>query len=126
MKIHDNPNFQPDMEFFLELYDPATKKRLYGDDTLCKVTILDEDFPGKLGFEVTDISASRFHDKVEVKVVRTEGTDGSISCWIRTKAFMDDEDSPLNAIKFEDYLPKNEQIEFHTGESEKNCAHLFG
>lgn len=29
--------------------------RLPGDDTRCKVTILDEDFPGTIQFEDTDI-----------------------------------------------------------------------
>ena len=29
--------------------------KLPGDDTRCKVTILDEDFPGCLGFENTDL-----------------------------------------------------------------------
>ena len=33
--------------------------RLPGDDTRCKVTILDEDFPGCLGFECTDITVKK-------------------------------------------------------------------
>lgn len=57
--IHDNQDWQPDMDFYIELYDTKTTQRLFGDDTECKVTILDEDFPGKLGFEMTEISASR-------------------------------------------------------------------
>lgn len=43
----------------MELYDTKTNQKLFGDDTECKVTILDEDFPGKLGFELTEITASR-------------------------------------------------------------------
>lgn len=53
--IIDNEDCQPDLDFYVELYDPATGERLDGDDTECKVTILDEDFPGKLGFSVTDV-----------------------------------------------------------------------
>jgi len=34
--------------------------RFSGDDTITKITILDEDFPGTLGFENTDIIASKF------------------------------------------------------------------
>ena len=48
--INDDEEWNPDLDFFVELYDAETKERLSGDDTKCKVTILDEDFPGTLGF----------------------------------------------------------------------------
>jgi len=80
---------------------------------------LDEDFPGKLGFELTDITASRNQDKVDIIVKRFEGTDGKISCMVRTEPLVPDKSSTLNAIEFEDYLPKHEKIEFNSGESEK-------
>lgn len=57
--IHDNQDWQPDLDFYVELYDTKTHQTLHGDDTVCKVTILDEDFPGKLGFELTEITAQR-------------------------------------------------------------------
>jgi hypothetical protein len=47
------------MVFNVELYDPQTQKRFVGDDTLTKVTILDEDFPGILSFEETNMSVSK-------------------------------------------------------------------
>jgi len=54
LKIHipvvDDEEWQPDCDFFVELFDPNNSTRLPGDDTRCKVTILDEDFPGQLGF----------------------------------------------------------------------------
>ena len=58
IKIIDNDDWQPDMDFHVEIYDLKTNQRMYGDDTDCKITILDEDFPGKLGFEMTEIQAS--------------------------------------------------------------------
>jgi hypothetical protein len=41
------------LEFFVELYDPLKTEqgvddRCPGDDARCKVTILDEDFPGTI------------------------------------------------------------------------------
>jgi solute carrier family 8 (sodium/calcium exchanger) len=53
--IVDDEEWEPDLDFFVELYDPNKDPkdgadRLAGDDTICKVTILDEDFPGTLGF----------------------------------------------------------------------------
>jgi hypothetical protein len=45
------------LDFHVELYDPSSPdgkmSRLYGDDTITKITILDEDFPGTLKFEET-------------------------------------------------------------------------
>ena len=64
VKIRDNTEWGPDMEFHMELFDPSTKERLMGDDTFTRVTILDEDFPGKLGFEYTEMEAARTQDKV--------------------------------------------------------------
>ena len=58
---------------------------MHGDDTECKVTILDEDFPGKLGFDQTEITASRNQDKIDIVIKRIDGTDGIISCLLRTE-----------------------------------------
>lgn len=119
IRIHDNQEWQPDMDFYIELYDTKSSQKLYGDDTECRITILDEDFPGKLGFEVTELTAARNQDKVDIIIKRFEGTDGKISCMVRTEGLIPDKTNPQNAIEFEDYLPKHEKIEFNAGESEK-------
>jgi len=62
--------------------------RLYGDDTQTKITILDEDFPGTLGFGETEVTCIKSQDKVDIVVKRAEGTDGKISCMIRTEALI--------------------------------------
>lgn len=49
------------------------------------VTILDDDFPGSLGFAETDIRISKKAEKVNVTIVRLEGADGTISCMIKTE-----------------------------------------
>lgn len=51
--IVDDEEWNPDLNFWVELYDPLKTEqgyddRLPGDDTKCKVTILDEDFPGMI------------------------------------------------------------------------------
>jgi len=59
--------------------------KFYGDDTITKVTILDEDFPGTLRFDETAITVpSGRVDYVELKVQRLQGSDGKISCIVRT------------------------------------------
>ena len=57
IRIHDNKDWHPDLEFYVELYDftGSMAPKFYGDDTRCKVTILDDDFPGSLCFEETQI-----------------------------------------------------------------------
>lgn len=55
IKIHDDEEWQPDLEFYIEIYDTQTGEKLSGDDTECKVSILDEDFPGKLAFQDTEL-----------------------------------------------------------------------
>jgi len=49
------------------------------------VTILDEDFPGQIGFETTDVRVSHKQEKVEIKIVRNQGADGNISCMYETE-----------------------------------------
>lgn len=59
INIVDNNEWEPDMDFWVELYDLDTLKRLSGDDTKTVITILDEDFPGTIGFEMTGIRVDK-------------------------------------------------------------------
>jgi len=47
--------------------------RFEGDDTITKVTILDEDFPGCLGFANTDITVKKTDKKVDIVITRFDG-----------------------------------------------------
>lgn len=85
IEIIDDDEWNPDLDFYIELYDITSSERLEGDDTKCKVTILDEDFPGNLGFEESEIKVHKSMDKVDIVVTRTEGCDGKISCMIKTE-----------------------------------------
>eukprot|EP00351_Strombidinopsis_sp_SopsisLIS2011_P003746 CAMPEP_0116877698 /NCGR_PEP_ID=MMETSP0463-20121206/9445_1 /TAXON_ID=181622 /ORGANISM="Strombidinopsis sp, Strain SopsisLIS2011" /LENGTH=182 /DNA_ID=CAMNT_0004525173 /DNA_START=1072 /DNA_END=1620 /DNA_ORIENTATION=- len=55
----DSHDWEPDEDFFVDLCDEQTKKRLDGDNTCCKVTILDDDNPGQLVFEKREIEVKR-------------------------------------------------------------------
>lgn len=63
--------------------------------------------------------ASRNAERVDIIINRFEGTDGKVSCMIKTEPMIPDSANPLNAVEFEDYLPRHEKIEFAAGESEK-------
>lgn len=88
--IVDNNEWEPDMDFFVELYDIDKEDgpRLTGDDTRTTVTILDEDFPGTLGFQNTDMRVQKDQERVDITLVRTNGSDGIISCMIRTMPYI--------------------------------------
>jgi len=115
----DDDEWEPDLDFYVELYDPSTQKneRFSGDDTRCKVTILDEDFPGVLGFKDTDIRVSKNQENADITIIRSEGADGKISCMIRTEALHNNLNT--GAVEFEDYLPKHEKVTFGHGENQK-------
>lgn len=48
IEVVDDDGWEPDEDFFVELYDVKTSKRLEGDNTRTKITILDDDKPGVL------------------------------------------------------------------------------
>ena len=49
--IVDDDGWEPDEDFYVELYSKESGDRLNGDDTITRVTILDDDKPGMLVFE---------------------------------------------------------------------------
>lgn len=88
--IVDDEEWNPDLEFWVELFDPIKQEqglddRLPGDDTRCKVTILDEDFPGTIQFGETDVRVRKGATEVEIDIARVDGNDGTISCMISTE-----------------------------------------
>jgi solute carrier family 8 (sodium/calcium exchanger) len=48
--VIDDDQWEPNRQFWLEIYDPKTKERMQGHDSKCKVTIIDDDEPGDLTF----------------------------------------------------------------------------
>lgn len=46
VKINDDDNWEPDEDFFCQLYDADTNSELVGADTKTRVTIIDDDKPG--------------------------------------------------------------------------------
>jgi solute carrier family 8 (sodium/calcium exchanger) len=51
---------------------------------------------------------------VSVEIKRFDGSDGEISCYIKTEPLTDHATSS-NAVEFDDYLPKHEQVVFSHG-----------
>jgi hypothetical protein len=55
---------------------------------------------------------------INIKVVRTEGADGTISCMLKTEP-LSETSSPNNAEEFEDYVPLHSKVTFKHSETEK-------
>jgi hypothetical protein len=74
--IHDDKLVEPDKDFRIILCEKGTKDRMKGDDTRCKVTIIDNDNAGHVGFtEVMKVVRPR--DQIcLLHLKRDEGTDG--------------------------------------------------
>lgn len=113
--IIDNNEWQPDIDFTVELYDLEAdgNPKLHGDDTSSKITIIDEDFPGKLTFTEDEIPVRDNAEFVEITINRIEGSDGKISCKVKT---LEIENEAKESQHFE---PLDIDVEFEAGETIK-------
>ena len=85
------------------------------------MTILDEDFPGTLGFESTDVTVQKGMKEIVVVVKREKGSDGTISCMIKTDAIAERK-TANSAVEFDDYCPMMNKITFPHSETEVRVA----
>lgn len=85
VKIIDDDGWEPDEDFFVELYEPTTGTRMIGEDTRTRVTILDDDKPGMLVFEEKKAIRHPANERqCYITVNRVQGTDGKISVKYKT------------------------------------------
>jgi len=78
--INDDDNWEPDEDFFVQLYDPNSNEELVGQDTKTRVTIIDDDKPGQICFENTKgIKVAPTEETCEIKVIRKNGSDGRVT-----------------------------------------------
>lgn len=86
---------------------------------------MDEDNPGKLAFQQTELLGTRKHLKVDVLINRYDGTDGDVSCQVRTEPLITGKGykgNSQNAIEHIDYIPINTRVHFAPGESQKTIS----
>lgn len=110
--IKNDEGWEPDEDFFVELYDPETKEIYTGDNASTKITILDDDKPGVLQFRNTSIKVRRSEKKVQVYIDRTNGSDGIATCQIKNEEI----GTCVNPAKeFQDFLPFVKTLSFEPG-----------
>ena len=105
IEIKDDTTWEPDEEFSIHLLDEVTQKRLDGEDTTCQVMIIDEDKPGNIGFPETQIDVRRKDQIAFIKIHRINGSDGQISCLVKTLAEKDSVPGKEAAIENKDFTP---------------------
>lgn len=66
----DDEEFEPDEEFYCELYDQKTGFSLKGKDAKCTILIVDDDKPGTICFEITAMKILSSENWVTVSVIR--------------------------------------------------------
>lgn len=114
--IKDDEDWEPDEDFYLEIYNPETGKILDGEDIRCTVTIIDDDKPGMLVFETRNLKVIASEGKAVVKVLRQHGSDGRISCHYTT---MELDDTEHTAVAGKDFEACSGVLEFEGGETTK-------
>jgi len=118
VEIIDDNEWEPDEDFLIELYDVNTSHKLKGKDTQTRVTIIDDDEPGKLGFQQAKMTCQSKNKILKAKVVRKHGCDGIVK--VKYKVKEAEGKSGEKAKEYEHFLPKTETLIFEHGEIEKD------
>jgi len=118
VKIIDDDKWEPDEDFYIELYDPKTGKRLQGNDTMTTVTIIDDARPGVLSFESQTVKVHHEQPYARLRVFRKNGSDGIVTVNYCTAQYK--QKGAICAKPNIDFIPvKQGELTFTNGESER-------
>ena len=109
--VLSNPRFLNSLDVDIQKIDDAMVAKL-GELAICIVTIIDDDDPGALSFAEQVFTVSERASSISLKVVRTSGAKGEISCKYHT--------SNGSAMSGEDYMETTGKIVFENGQSVGN------
>jgi solute carrier family 8 (sodium/calcium exchanger) len=117
VKIRDDDNWEPDEDFYVQLYDPNTMQELQGQDCRTRVTIIDDDKPGQICFEETKAIKAIASDGVaEVVIIRKNGSDGLVTVDYTTVQL---DKSAHTATPDIDYKEVSGTLQFQQGETKQ-------
>mmetsp|Transcript_36487 Transcript_36487/g.56007 ORF Transcript_36487/g.56007 Transcript_36487/m.56007 type:complete len:222 (+) Transcript_36487:1124-1789(+) len=79
VKINDDDDWEPDEDFYVQLYDADTRQELEGQDTKTRVTIIDDDKPGQICFQESRATKAIASEGVaDISIIRKNGSDGVV------------------------------------------------
>jgi len=120
IKIVDDDNWEPDEDFYVELYDIDSRAKLDGEDCKTRVTIIDDDRPGILAFENKGNTKHPANETTcNIKVIRLHDNDGEINVKYRT---IEISKSTRTATPGKDYEHVEGILNFIHRESEKEIV----
>ena len=118
--INDDDNWEPDEDFFVQLMDATTGADLPGVDSRTRVTIIDDDKPGQIGFEEQKaIKALATEAACEVIILRKNGSDGKVTVDYETVQLDQSEHTASPNI---DYISTKGTLLFEQGETTKTIT----
>ena len=116
VKIYDDDNWEPDEDFLIQLVDTETGERLPGIDTETRVTIIDDDKPGQIAFEETNIiKALATQEYCKINIIRKNGSDGEVQVEYQTEQVQGEG----MAVAGQDYVSEKGSLLFGHGETIK-------
>jgi len=101
IKIIDDHGWEPDEDFYVELYDPNTGLKLQGRDTEVRITILDDDKPGQLAFANPNVRHAATHSECAINIKRIHDADGEVTVKYKTIEIDQGERTARAGIDFE-------------------------
>lgn len=118
VQINDDENWEPDEDFFVQLYDVNGRDDLIGQDTRTRVTIIDDDKPGQISFAETKgikVLAGPEDHTCEILLLRKNGSDGKVTVDYKT---LDLDKSDHTATAGVDYTHVEGTVEFEQNQTE--------
>lgn len=118
IKIFDDDNWEPDEDFFVQLFDPSTNEELTGQDAKTRITIIDDDKPGQICFQESGTTkAVATEEFAEIVIVRKHGSDGVVTVDYETQELGKSEHTATPKV---DYESTSGTLRFETGETSKS------
>ena len=116
--IVDDNEWEPNEDFYIELYNLNTSKKLKGLDSETRVTIIDDDSPGQFGFLANKLSTHSKDKVFNVEVVRKNGCSGKVKLNYEIREYS--KQVPNKAKEGLDFIAKSDTLHFEHGETKKN------
>jgi hypothetical protein len=118
--IKDDDDWEPDEDFYMQLYHHPSDEELVGQDTKTRITIIDDDKPGQIYFQESKaVTALATERECEVVIERRNGSDGVVTVDYVTCELDQSSQTACAGIDFEH---AKGTLEFKQGETEKTIT----